>query len=90
MAQIKFGNSISEKFPLESSIPQGSVLSATLSIYCTSDLTPTGAGGTDILFPEDITQIVEYEGLSKKILARRTKKRDRENKFVGEKMENQN
>ena len=38
MAQIRFGNFISGKFPLESGVPQGSILSPTLYIYYTSDL----------------------------------------------------
>ena len=73
-AQIRFGDFISEKFPLESGVPQGSILSPTLYIYYTSDLTPARAGGTDVLFADDITQIVEYEGRSKKFLARRTQR----------------
>ena len=74
MAQIKFGNFIREKFPLESGVLQGSILSPTLYIYYTSDLAPAGAGWTDVLFTDDITQIVEYEGRSKKFLARRTQR----------------
>ena len=41
---------ISERFNLKSGIPQGSILSPTLFIYYTSDLSRPGPGGTDVMF----------------------------------------
>ena len=40
----------------------------------TSDLTPAGPDCTDVLFADDVTQIVEYHHQSKKMLARRTER----------------
>ena len=71
-AQIKLEGELSEKFPLRSGVPQGSILSPTLYIFYTSDLTLAGPGTTDVLFADDVSQIIEYEGKSKRMLARRT------------------
>ena len=73
-AQIKMDGKLSDRFSLRSGVPQGSVLSPTLFIFYTSDIPPPGAGGTDVLFTDDITQIMEYTHRSKKMLARRTER----------------
>ena len=62
------------KIPLASGVPQGSILSPTLYVFYTSVLPPPGGGGTDVLFADNITQVVEYMGPSKRMLALRTTK----------------
>ena len=71
-AQIRLNNFLSDKIPLASGVPQGSILSPTMYVFYTSDLPLPGAGGTDVLFADDITQVVEYMGPSKRMLALRT------------------
>ena len=71
---IKSADSISNKIEIKSGVPQGSNLSPTLFILYTSDLHPPGPGTTDILFADDITQVVEYHHKSKAMLASRTKR----------------
>ena len=73
-AQIKLDNQLSDKFPLESGVPQGSILSPTLYIFYTSDVPPPGAGSTDVLFADDVTQIIEHHHRSRKFLARKTER----------------
>ena len=66
-------------------MPQGSILAPTLYIFCTSDLPAAGAGRTDVLFADDVTQIIEYMHHSKRALALRTKREiERINKFEKE------
>ena len=71
---IKSSDSISNKIEIKSGVPQGSNLSPTLFILYTSDLPPPGPGTTDVLFADDITQVVEYHHKSKAMLALRTKR----------------
>ena len=79
--QIRINNVLSEKFPLGSGVPQGSIISPD-QIFYTSDLSPSGAGSTDVLFADDVTQIIEYPGRSKKMLALRTQREiERVNNF---------
>ena len=84
-AQIKMSGKLSEKFQLKSGVPQGSIIAPTLYVFYTSDLPPAGAGGTDVLFADDISQIIEYPHRSKKALAIRTRREiERVNKFEKE------
>ena len=66
MAQIRLDKQLSDKFPLESRVPQGSILSPTLYTFYTSDMPPPGAGSTDMLFADDLTQIIEHHHRSRK------------------------
>ena len=84
-AQIKMNNLLSEKFPLKSGVPQGSILSPTLYIFYPLDIPGPRHGGMDIMFADDVTQLVEYHRRSKSMLPRRTEREiDRINNF-GEK-----
>ena len=66
-------------------MPQGSILALTLYIFYTSDLPAAGAGGTDALFADDVTKIIEYMHHSKRALVLRTKREiERINKFEKE------
>ena len=58
-AQIRVKNYIGNKFPLESGVPQGGILSPTLFIFYTSDLPNPGLNCKDVIFADDITQIIE-------------------------------
>ena len=73
-ARIRHRNKLGEKIELLSGVPQGSILSPTLFIMYTADMPQAGPGTTDILFADDVTQVVQYDGASKKILALRTRR----------------
>ena len=73
-AEIRLNNQLSGLINIRSGVLQGSILSPTLFILYTSDLTPAGPGCTDVLFSDDVTQIVEYHHQSKKMLVRRTER----------------
>ena len=81
-AQIKMYGGPSQKFDLKSGVPQGSILSPTLYIFYTADIPPPGPGATDIMFADDITQVIEYPHHSRRFLARRTEREaERINEF---------
>ena len=73
-AQIKMKNKLSEKFTLSSGAPQGSILSPTMYIFYTSDMPAPGGGVTNVLFADDVTQLIEYHHRSKQMTARRTER----------------
>ena len=73
-AQIKMFGGLSHKFDLKSGVPQGSILSPTLLIFYTADMPPPGPGATDIMFADDVTQVIEYPHRSKRFLARKTER----------------
>ena len=51
-------------------MPQGSILSPSLFIFFTHDLPqPVSAIDTDVIFADDVSQIVEYHGTDKEQLA---------------------
>ena len=81
-AKIKYKDKLSDNINIRSGVPQGSILSPTLFILYTADLPRAGQGGTDVLFADDVTQVIEYNHQSKKMLAIRTKREiERINKY---------
>ena len=60
-AQIRINSHIGDKFSIKSGVPQGGILSPTLFIFYTSDLTPAGPNSDDVIFADDITQIIVNE-----------------------------
>ena len=71
-ARIRIGNTTGDYIRLQSGVPQGSILSPTLYIMYTADLPPAGQGATDIMFADDITQVIEFPHQSKAMTAYRT------------------
>ena len=57
--QIRIGNHIGNKFNLESGGPQGGILSSTLFISYTSDIPRAGPNSDDVIFADDITQVIQ-------------------------------
>ena len=57
-AQIKIENTISPKIKLESGVPQGVILSPTMYILYTRDIPHPGRDCMDVLFVDDITQVI--------------------------------
>ena len=64
-AQIRINSHIGDKFSLKSGVPQGGILSPTLFIFYTSDLTPAGPNSDDVIFADDIMQIIVNENKDK-------------------------
>jgi hypothetical protein len=68
LAKIRIGDYIGEEFKLESGVPQGGCLSPTLFNFYTHDLPNTDGQNINLVYADDITQIVSYRG-SEKMLA---------------------
>ena len=58
-AQIRIGKHMGNKFNLESGVPQGGILSPTLFIFYTSDIPRAGPNSEDVIFADDITQVIQ-------------------------------
>lgn len=83
-ARIKVGKHRGPAFPLETGVPQGSVLSPTLYALYTSDC-PDSHAGVNIQYADDVTQIVFHQGRSSQMLNRRTGREiERVSAFEGE------
>uniref|UniRef100_A0A0P4W158 Reverse transcriptase domain-containing protein n=1 Tax=Scylla olivacea TaxID=85551 RepID=A0A0P4W158_SCYOL len=72
-ARIKVGSHLGPVFGLQSGVPQGSVLSPTLYTIYTSDY-PGSAAGTNILYADDVSQVVFHPGRSGAMLNARTER----------------
>ena len=67
-AKIRIGEEFSNDIKLESGVPHRSVLSPTLCTIYTNDLPPAGPGCLDILYADDITQIITTQSKSKNMM----------------------
>ena len=62
-AQIKIEKYVGPKFQLRAGVPQGSILSPTLFIFYTHDVPPPAIQtDMDVIFADDITQVIIHEG----------------------------
>ena len=57
-AQIKIENIIGPRIKLKSGVPQGGILSPTMYILYTKDIPRPGRNCMDVLFADDITQVI--------------------------------
>ena len=70
-ARIRVVRHLGPAFPLDTGVPQGSVLSPTLYAIYTNDC-PVSLAGLNIQYADDITQVVHHPGRSRAMLNART------------------
>jgi hypothetical protein len=70
-AKIRIGEFVGEAFSLDSGVPQGGCLSPTLFNFYTHDLPEADGQSINLVYADDITQIIGYRG-SEKMTARIT------------------
>ena len=70
-ARIRVGGHLGPAFPLATGVPQGSVLSPTLYSIYTSDC-PVSDAGINVLYADDVSQIVFHPGRSSRMTNART------------------
>ena len=69
-ASIKMGSVTGEEIPLQSGVPQGSVLSPTLFILYTADTPPPTVDDTYVAFADDHNQLCEHHAHGRRQAAR--------------------
>lgn len=72
-ARILIGKHAGEWFPLETGVPQGSVLSPTLYTIYTNDC-PNSISGINVQYADDISQVVYHPGRSRNMANARTER----------------
>lgn len=73
-AQIRYKSLLGPKFNIKSGVPQGGILSPTLFILYTADLPPAGQNCQDIVFADDVTQVIQNFQDNREELARNTER----------------
>ncbi len=67
-ALLNIGNDFSNNIQLLSAVPQGSVLSPTLSTLYTNDIPAAGPGCLDIMYTDDVTKKIATQSKSKNMM----------------------
>ena len=81
-ARIFIGNAHSDIIKVESGVPQGSVLSPTLCTLCTNDMPNAGPCCTNIMYADDVAQIITHRSRSKNMLKLKAEREiDKTNRF---------
>lgn len=69
--RVRVGNVVSTPFPLNTRVPQGSVLSPTLYTIYTAEC-PASAAGLNVQYADDISHVIYHTGRSKAMTNTRT------------------